>query len=112
MPNTPIISLTPHHPAKYLLKGPVYVDQNCTYFAGKDFVDFGNVNWSTVMKEHGVSDSSRVLIFFDDHQNELKRLKQTLKVGSSHLVFEDTHDTGTGDHYSLRQRQDLYVEPF
>ncbi|CAH1426757.1 unnamed protein product [Lactuca virosa] len=112
MPNTPIISLTPHHLAKCLLKGPAYVDQNCTYFAGKDFVDFGNVNWSTVMKEHGVNDSSQVLIFFDDHQNELKRLKQALKVVFSHLVFEDTYDTGTGYHYSLRQRQKLDVEPF
>ncbi|CAI9281183.1 unnamed protein product [Lactuca saligna] len=108
MPNTPIISLTPRHPAKYLLKGPAYVDQNCTYFAGKDFVDFGNVNWSKVMKKHGVNDSSQVLIFFDDHQNELKRLKQALKAGFSHLVFEDNYDTGTGDHYSLRQICDQF----
>ncbi|XP_023752468.1 uncharacterized protein LOC111900814 isoform X1 [Lactuca sativa] len=108
MPATPIISLTPRHPAKYLLKGPAYVDQNCTYFAGKDFVDFGNVNWSKVMKKHGVNDSSRVLIFFDDHQNELKRLKQALKAGFSHLVFEDNYDTGTGDHYSLRQICDQF----
>ncbi|CAH1422628.1 unnamed protein product [Lactuca virosa] len=108
MPDTPIISLSPRHPAKYLLKGPAYVDQNCTYFAGKDFVDFGNVNWSKVMKKHGVNDSSRVLIFFDDHQNELKRLKQALKAGFSHLVFEDNYDTGTGDHYSLRQICDQF----
>ncbi|KAK9229066.1 hypothetical protein WN944_022023 [Citrus x changshan-huyou] len=30
-------------------------------------------------------------------------LKQALKVGFRHLVFEDNYDTGTGDHYSLRQ---------
>ncbi|KAI3766600.1 hypothetical protein L2E82_16664 [Cichorium intybus] len=108
MPNTPIISLTPRHPSKYLMKGPAYVDHNCTYFAGKDFVDFGNVNWSTVMKKHGVTDLTRVLIFFDDHQNELKRLKQAHKAGFSHLVFEDNYDTGTGDHYSLRQICDQF----
>ena len=45
----------------------------CTYFAGKDFVDFGSVDWGSVMKQHGITDLSRVLIFFDDHQNELKR---------------------------------------
>ncbi|PWA36925.1 hypothetical protein CTI12_AA595300 [Artemisia annua] len=103
MPDTRIISVTPRHPEKYLKKGPAYVDGNCTYFAGKDFVDFGKVNWATVMKKHGITDLSRVLIFFDDHQNELKRLKQALKAGFSHLVFEDNYDTGTGDHYSLRQ---------
>ncbi|OVA08583.1 hypothetical protein BVC80_209g329 [Macleaya cordata] len=107
-PETPILSLTPRHPEKYLKKGPAYVDANCTYFAGKDFVDFGNVNWRSVMKKHGVSDLSRVLIFFDDHQNELKRLKQALKAGFRHLIFEDNYDTGTGDHYSLRQICDQF----
>ncbi|KAI3899618.1 hypothetical protein MKW92_033780 [Papaver armeniacum] len=100
MPDTPILSLTPRHPEKYLKKGPAYVDGNCTYFAGKDF---GNVDWKSVMKKHGVTDLIRVLIFFDDHQNELKRLKQALKAGFKHLIFGDNHDTGTGDHYSLSQ---------
>ncbi|XP_054779876.1 uncharacterized protein LOC129287677 [Prosopis cineraria] len=108
MPDTPIISLSPRHPEKYLKKGPAYVDGNCTYFAGKDFVDFGSVNWLKEMKKHGITDLSRVLVFFDDHQNELKRVKQSLKAGFLHLVFEDNYDTGTGDHYSLRQICDQF----
>lgn len=108
MPNTPIISLSPRHPEKYLKKGPAYVDGNCTYFAGKDFVDFGSVDWGSEMKKHGITDLSRVLIFFDDHQDELKRIKQALKAGFQHLVFEDNYDTGTGDHYSLRQICDQF----
>ncbi|XP_057724891.1 uncharacterized protein LOC130940694 [Arachis stenosperma] len=103
MPDRPIISLSPRHPEKYLKKGPAYVDGNCTYYAGKDFVDFGSVDWPKVMKKHGITDLSHVLIFFDDHQNELKRVEQALKAGFRHLVFEDNYDTGTGDHYSLRQ---------
>ncbi|KAF1886856.1 hypothetical protein Lal_00046094 [Lupinus albus] len=103
MPNIPIISLSPRHPEKYLKKGPAYVDGNCTYFAGKDFVDFGSVDWPKVLHKHGIVDLSQVLIFFDDHQNELKRVEQALKAGFRHLVFEDNYDTGTGDHYSLRQ---------
>ncbi|KAF2323435.1 hypothetical protein GH714_035439 [Hevea brasiliensis] len=91
----------PDIPEKYLKKGPAYVDGNCTYFAGKDFVDFGSVEWKSVMKKHEITDLSRVLIFFDDHQNELKRVKQALNAGFKHLVFEDNYDTGTGDHYSL-----------
>ncbi|GMI82083.1 hypothetical protein like AT3G16200 [Hibiscus trionum] len=108
MPDTPIISVTPRHPEKYLQKGPAYVDGNCTYFAGKDFVDFGHVDWEKVLKKRGISDFSRILVFFDDHQNELKRLKQALKAGFNHLVFEDNYDTGTGDHYSLRQICDQF----
>ncbi|TVU13609.1 hypothetical protein EJB05_40325 [Eragrostis curvula] len=103
MPNTRIISLSPRHPEKYLKKGPAYVDGNCTYLAGKNFVDFGSVHWGRVLRNHGISDPSKVLVFFDDHQSELKRLKQALRAGFRHLIFEDNYDTGTGDHYSLRQ---------
>jgi hypothetical protein len=78
MPDTPIISLSPRHPEKYLKKGPAYVDGNCTYLAGKDFLDFGSVDWKSMMKKHGITDLSRVLIFFDDHQNELKRYSYNL----------------------------------
>lgn len=108
MPDTRILSITPRHPEKYLKKGAAYVDGNCTYFAGKDFVDFGSVDWKSVLKKHRVTDRSRVLVFFDDHQNELKRLKQALKAGFKHLVFEDNYDTGTGDHYSFRQICDQF----
>ncbi|KAL7162489.1 hypothetical protein ACSBR2_042891 [Camellia fascicularis] len=108
MPDKPIVSLSPRHPEKYLNKGPAYVDGNCTYFAGKDFVDFGSLSWRSVMKKHRITDPSRILVFFDDHQNELKRLKQALKAGFRHLVFEDNYDTGTGDHYSFRQICDQF----
>ncbi|KAI8018249.1 hypothetical protein LOK49_LG04G02715 [Camellia lanceoleosa] len=108
MPDKPIVSLSPRHPEKYLKKGPAYVDGNCTYFAGKNFVDFGSLDWQSVIKKHGIEDLNRVLVFFDDHQNELKRLKQALKAGFRHLVFEDNYDTGTGDHYSFRQICDQY----
>ncbi|KAH6781385.1 DNA-directed RNA polymerase subunit beta [Perilla frutescens var. hirtella] len=108
MPDTRILSLSPRHPEKYLKKGPAYVDGNCTYFAGKDFVDFGSMDWESVLRKHGIEDPSRALVFFDDHQNELKRLKQALKAGFKHLVFEDNYDTGIGDHYSLRQICDQF----
>ncbi|KAL6848542.1 hypothetical protein ACP4OV_021836 [Aristida adscensionis] len=103
MPNTRIISLSPRHPEKYLKKGPAYVDRNCTYLSGKDFIDFGSVDWDTLLRDHSISDPRKVLVFFDDHQSELKRLMQALKAGFRHLIFEDNYDTGTGDHYSLRQ---------
>lgn len=36
------------------------------------------------------------------------RIKQALNAGFQHLVFEDNYDTGTGDHYSLRQMCDQF----
>ncbi|CAL5373769.1 unnamed protein product [Camellia sinensis] len=108
MPDKPIVSLSPHHPEKYQKKGTAYVDGNCTYFAGKDFVDFGGLDWRSVFKKHEIEDRNRVLVFLDDHQNELKQLKQALKAGFRHLVFEDNYDPVTGDHYSFRQTCDQY----
>ncbi|PWZ28339.1 DNA polymerase eta [Zea mays] len=80
--------------------------RNCTYLDGKDFVDFGSIDWGRLLRNHGISDSEKVLIFFDDHQSELKRLKQALKAGFRHLIFEDNYDTGTCDHYFLRHIYD------
>ncbi|XP_073109398.1 uncharacterized protein [Elaeis guineensis] len=109
MPNTPIISISPHHPEEYPGKGPAYVDKNSTYFALMDFEDFTSLDWEIyIMEEHGISDFSRVLVFFDDHQSHLKRLKQALKAGFQHIIFDNNYDTGTGDHYSLRQICDQY----
>lgn len=36
------------------------------------------------------------------------RLKQALNAGFRHVIFEDNYDTGTGDHYSLRQICDQF----
>lgn len=107
LPETPIISISSHYPEEYL-EGPAYVDGNCTYFTGKDFVDFGSFNWRSLLEKHGVSNNNQVLIFFDEHQNQLKRLKQALKLGFQHLIFEHSYDTGIGDHYSLRQICDQF----
>eukprot|EP00249_Psilotum_nudum_P015145 c25187_g1_i2 orf=200-883(+) len=73
MPDKPIISISPRHPEKYLKKGPAYVDSNCRYYSGKNFTDFGNIQWASLMDEYGIKNKSRVLLFFDDHQSELKR---------------------------------------
>ncbi|GLJ30168.1 hypothetical protein SUGI_0596820 [Cryptomeria japonica] len=75
---------------------------------GKQFIDFGSISWKSVMEEYGISDHSKVVVFFDDHQNELKRLKQALRAGFRHLIFEDNHDTGTGDMYTLRHICDQF----
>ncbi|KAG6480869.1 hypothetical protein ZIOFF_057457 [Zingiber officinale] len=64
MPETWIISLSPRHPE--------------------------NVDWGSVLMKRGISDLSQVLVFFDDHQNELKRLKQALTAGFQHLILRIT----------------------
>lgn len=73
LPNVPIVAVSPRHPGHYARKGSVYVDSNCQYFTGKKFTDFARINWFSVLAEHKVKDPATVLVFFDDHQNQLKR---------------------------------------
>ena len=49
-----------------------------------------------------------VQIFNTHFKIIMGRLKQALKAGFRHLIFEDNYDTGTGDHYSLRQICDQF----
>jgi len=51
MPDKPTKSIAPRHPEKYLKKGPAYVDANCKYYSGKQFIDFGSIQWNYVMTE-------------------------------------------------------------
>lgn len=111
LPNVPIVAISPKHPGHYARKGSAYVDPNCQYFTGRKFTDFEDIHWSSVLTEHNVTDASAVLIFFDDHQNQLRRIEAVRKFGFQHLVFEDNYDTGTGDHYSMRQICDQYHVP-
>lgn len=39
-------------------------------------------------------------------KHTMNRLKQALKAGFRHLIFEDNYDTGTCDHYFLRHIYD------
>lgn len=73
LPTVPIVAVSPRHPGHYAKKSSAYVDSNCQYFTGKKFIDFGRISWSSVLAKHKVKDPSTVLVFFDDHQNQLRR---------------------------------------
>lgn len=73
----------------------VYISKKVTYFSK----DFFSLDWGQIDKE-------KTLIFFDDHQNALDRIKFCKKEGFKTLVFEDNYPTGQGDCYSLKQAFD------
>ncbi|HSA33829.1 MAG TPA: hypothetical protein P5077_08895 [bacterium] len=57
--------------------------------------DFSEHDWSEV--------TQKSLVFFDDHQNALKRLQQCKWFGFKHIIFEDNYPTTQGDCYSLKK---------
>jgi hypothetical protein len=94
-PETRIIVLSKHTPSVYRDRG------NAEYLAGKGFVDFAKVDWSTRKL-----DMDRTLVFFDDHRPALMRSRQAQDFGFVHVVIDDNYPPGFGDHYSLKQACD------
>ena len=84
-PSARIISIDLH------LECREYISPNVEY----SNVDFSEHDWTNI--------PSNSLVFFDDHQNALKRLQQCIWFGFNHLIFEDNYPSGKGDCYSLKQ---------
>ncbi|HEY3498487.1 MAG TPA: hypothetical protein VGK73_27540 [Polyangiaceae bacterium] len=57
--------------------------------------DFGTRDWNLPRET--------TLLFFDDHQNALERVRQAHALGFSELIFEDNYPIGQGDCYSLKK---------
>jgi len=58
--------------------------------------DLTKIDWSALPKEE-------TLLFIDDHQNALERLKFAQKAGFKHIIFEDNYMGAAGDCYSLKK---------
>ena len=56
------------------------------------FHDFSNIHEKT-------------LVFFDDHQNSMDRLKEMKWWGFNKCIFEDNYPVNEGDFYSIKQIQ-------
>lgn len=69
-----------------------YTSQNSVYST----TDFLSQDWSSL-------DPSETVIFFDDHQNPMERIKFAKKMGFKKLIFEDNYPNNQGDCYSLKK---------
>lgn len=70
-----------------------YISDRVTYFDK----DFSRIDWSFI------TDKSNTLLFFDDHQNALSRIKHGRSIGFRQFIFEDNYPAKRGDCYSLKK---------
>jgi len=70
-----------------------YTSANAEYFEA----DFEKIDWSIIPNK------SETVLFFDDHQNALNRVKTANYLGFEHLIFEDNYPPSQGDCYSLKK---------
>jgi hypothetical protein len=94
-PDAQIVVVSPEHPRIYV---DGYVDgaANSRYFVGEKFQDFAEIDWSFL-------DPARTLIFFDDHQAGLRRIKEARARDFRHLAFDDNYLPGCGDNFSPKK---------
>lgn len=86
-PNSEIICLDPFPGYR------VYTSTKCKYSTQ----DFSTINWSQII------DVKETLVFIDDHQNSLERVKQCDFFGFNKVIFEDNYPFDQGDCYSLKK---------
>lgn len=70
-----------------------YISDKATYTEA----DFTTFDWSK-LKNKGDT-----LLFFDDHQNALDRIKKGKALGFKNFIFEDNYPAKQGDCYSLKK---------
>ena len=70
-----------------------FISDKVTYFQK----DFSEIDWSII------EDKSNTVLFFDDHQNALNRIKIGEELGFKQFIFEDNYPAKQGDCYSLKK---------
>ena len=86
-PNSKIISIDPYPHYR------VYTSPDVTYTTD----DFSTLDFKNLV------DIKETLVFFDDHQNSLDRIKQCLDFGFEKVIFEDNYPYDQGDCYSIKK---------
>lgn len=87
-PDSKIVSLDPNPQYR------IYTSPKVMYSTQ----DFSSINWN-----NNSFDVDDTLVFIDDHQNSLDRVKQCLHFGFSKVIFEDNYPFDQGDCYSIKK---------
>lgn len=87
LPDAQIFSIDP------VLSYREYKSRRASYFSK----DFSRIDWSCI------PDKGRTVLFFDDHQNALERIRAGRESGFRHFIFEDNYPLDKGDCYSLKK---------
>lgn len=85
-PQTKIISIDPEPSFR------VHTDTEVDY----KIEDFLDIDWSSIVGED-------VLVFFDDHQNCMPRIKRCKELGFNKVIFEDNYPSNQGDCYTPKK---------
>jgi len=86
-PSTKIVSIDP------CLEYRAYISNKVQYQTN----DFLNTDW------HSLLDPLETLVFFDDHQNCIPRLKKCKELGFKNIIWEDNYPINQGDCYTPKK---------
>ncbi|WP_444677466.1 hypothetical protein [Halomonas sp. E19] len=84
VPNAKIVCSDPILASRQFLNQSVFTPEYRTREAEYTWQDFSNID---IHIPEGKRD--RAVVFFDDHQNKLPRLKQAIEKGFKHIIYDD-----------------------
>merc|ERR1712032_1732828 len=70
------------------------------YYMDENFTDFGKLDWTNLIP---VEDRAATLVMLDDHQSCLRRVREALAHGFTHVWFDDNNNFRGADFYTLNQ---------
>lgn len=86
-PDTKIFSIDPN------LNFRIYISDTVQYQSQ----DFLQTDWRSILEP------SETLVFFDDHQNCMPRIKRCKELGFNKIIFEDNYPSNQGDCYTPKK---------
>eukprot|EP01084_Bolivina_argentea_P298814 514992_1 len=84
----------------------LYLDTHAIYYSGDIFKDFNIIHWKNIV------DVKNTIIFFDDHQTAIRRMKQAQEQGFQHIVFDDNYLSDSRSNLSPQQLCTPYLSDF
>lgn len=106
--STIIICIDPREVPPEMNGGWRDTSKNTIYLTGNNFIDFGKIELNTLLRKllpraiyENIQIDKDVLVFFDDHQDSVNRLLQTINLGIKNILYNDNYPLGCGSHYSL-----------
>ena len=79
-------------------------NKNTKYLTGKNFIDFEHLDLSFCKNK------DKVFVFFDCHQDAVKRLIQAKDKNIKHILFNDNYPVNCGSHFTLEHIKNDYLK--
>merc|ERR1712032_529583 len=74
------------------------VSDRTIYFVGEGFRDLSEIDWTRYIPSEA---RNTTMVVLDDHQSSIRRVRELLALGFTHLWYDDNNKFGNLDEYNF-----------